>query len=196
MAGLVMVIFVLLAAFVVVLTIAVDLVRDVKVLTAATQATATESVQISKDTRRLVDESKPCAPADPPTSPACERARRTESIITQAIDAILRALAGAIEAHDLNTHRQHEDLRQRVSAAPTTTTVPRTPITAPPPAAAPVPTSTTTTRPSVPLPSLVPTLPTTTTTTTVPPRIGPGRSDRAPASCPTLPNGRCHPGRG
>lgn len=155
LAGLVFVIFLLLGAFAVVVGVLVEQGHRI-------EAIALNAETAAEGARHEAEEAQPCNEGDPPDKPSCVRAARTERIIAAALDVVRQAIATGIELHDLNTHRQHEAIRSRV----TTTTVERTPITAPPVASTTTPppsTTTTTTRPavtapSVPIPALVPSL--------------------------------------
>ena len=153
-ATLVVIIFVLLGAFAFVVSALVEQGHRI-------EAIALNAEEAADGARREAEEAQPCNEGDPPDKPSCRRAARTERVIAAALDLVRQAIATGIELHDLNTHRQHEDLRQRVSEAPPTP-VERTPITAPPPTTTTtsIPPSTTTVAPrlTVPIPSLIPSL--------------------------------------
>lgn len=193
LAALVFVIFVLLGAFAIVVGVLVEQNHQLRQQGVRIESIALDAEEAAKGAKRVAEESQPCTP-DSPSSPACQRAARTESVLTRAIDLVRQALAAGLEAHDLNTHRQHEDLRRRVASAPAMAPVERTPIT--PAVTAPsstIPATTTTTAAPVEAPRSVLTVPTTLPPVTAPPPIVP--VPRLDAPCPTLPNGRCHPGR-
>lgn len=114
---------------------------------------ATDAASAAHDARALLAEIEPCDPGDDPASPGCKRAARSDALVGAALQRINDALAGGIAAHDLNAHRQHEELARRLGVTSALTRP--TPITA-----APRPT-TTTTRPA--------------TTTTTCPRLPNGR---------------------
>lgn len=161
LAGLVVVIFVLLGAFSIVVGVLVEQNHALRRQGVRIESIARNAETAAEGAKRVAEESQPCSPGDPPTKPSCQRAARTEGIITRAIDLVRQAIAAGLELHDLNTHRQHEDLRQRVSETPPTVPVERTPITAAPsttmaPTTAPPAPATTTTapRPPVTLPPL------------------------------------------
>lgn len=105
--------------------------------------TAVDAKNASAGNRALLEQFRPCFPGDPTETPGCQRQARTDAIIANAVGQISSSLAKGLALHDLNSHREIEELRARIAAGtapisgrqpiPIPSVPSATPPTAPPP---------------------------------------------------------------
>lgn len=153
-AGLVVTIFVILAASSVVIAQQNKALHRLESLARGAKATAADAKRASEqaaagaaDSRSLIEQFRPCAPGVPPSTPSCQRAAQADALVGRVLDALAHGLA----LHDANVHRDIDDLRH-ILASRSAPLPDRPPITSPAsvvaaPTTTPPPPTTTTTCP-------------------------------------------------